>query len=192
MSAEGQPTSQRPLSDQLRGLGEQVVLARERSRELELAAQRIADVVAALGEEVVEAHAQGDDARATKLSKQRARAEGVGTREATERLEGARRAVDRAEVARGVFCAENIDELLRERRPDAEAAAAAVQQAVEALAQAEKQWNAAQSDLQTILRLAGRSSEGLPQFPTALAELTRHARRAGQVDVPSPGRVMAG
>ena len=79
-----------------------------------------------------------------------------------------------------VYAAENADGLLAERKPDAEAAAAQVQAAVEALAQAQKQWDAAQSDLQTILRLAGRSSEGLPQFPPALAELTRHAppRRA--------------
>jgi hypothetical protein len=127
-----------------------------------------------------------------KLSKQRAKAEGSGLRDARERAEGARRAAERAEVERGVFCAENADALLAERKPDAEAAAQAVQDALEALARAQKQWHNAQSDLATILRLAGRSTDGLPQFPPALAELTRNARRAGQVDVPSPGGVMAG
>jgi hypothetical protein len=177
--------SGRPLSDRMRELAEQVAVAKLRERELEVAAQRIADEVAELGERIIEAHAEGNDALGTKLSKARARAEGVGIRDASERLEGAKRAVQRAEVERSVYAAEHVDGLLAERKPDAEAAAQAVQDAVEALATAQKQWDAAQSDLATILRLAGRSSEGLPQFPPALADLVRSARRA-QVDVPSP------
>jgi formate dehydrogenase maturation protein FdhE len=176
----------RPHSAQLTELGEQITLARQRARELELAQQRITDEAAALAEEIIECHATGDDVRATKLGKTRARLEGVAIREAGERLEGAKRAIDRAEVERSAFCMEHADELLAERRPDAEAAAAAVRDAVEALAAAQKMWDSAQSDLAAISRLAGPSTESLPRFPEALADLTRHARRAGQVDVPTP------
>ena len=70
-------------------------------------------------------------------------------------------------------------------------AAEAVRSAVAALAEAQKHWDAVQSDTAMVLRLAGRSTEGLSAFPAALQELTRNARRAGQVDVPTPGRVMA-
>jgi hypothetical protein len=185
-------TDERPLTDRMAELGEAVAAAKIKARELEVAEQSIRAEVATLSEAVIEAHAVGDNALGVKLSKQRARAEGAGLRDASERLEGAKRAVDRAEVERATFCAENVDRLLREKKPDADAAAQAVQDAVAALAAAQKQWDSAQSGLAAILRLAGRSTEGLPVFPTALVDLTRHARRAGQVDVPSPGRVMAG
>ena len=183
LTEKDQPISVRPLSERMAELGEQIVLARRRP-ELELAQQRIVDEVAQLSEQIVELHTSGDDDGAVRLGKRRARLEGAGLREAGERLEGAKRAVDRAEVERATFCSANADALLLERKPDAEAAAQAVQDAVEALAQAQKQWDSAQSDLATILRLTGRSSEGLPAFPPALAS-SRHARRAGQVDVPS-------
>ena len=93
MSESEQPISQRPLSDELRSLGEQVAVSKLRERELEVAAQRIADEAAELAEEIVECHATGDEARAVKLGRARARLEGVATREAGERLEGAKRAV---------------------------------------------------------------------------------------------------
>jgi hypothetical protein len=181
----------RPLSERLAELTAAIATASTRAREIGLEQERVVAKVAEIGEAIVESHAEGDDARAAKLSKERARLEVSDVRETGERLEGAQRAVQRAEVERSTFAAENTDGLLAERRPDAKEAAEAVRSAVAALAEAQKHWDAVQSDTAMVLRLAGRSTEGLPAFPAALQELTRNARRAGQVDVPTPGRVMA-
>jgi hypothetical protein len=189
LAVGGQPvTADRPLSERLAELTDAITTASTRAREIGLEQERVVAKVAEIGEEIVEAHAAGDDVNAAKLSKQRARLETTDVREAGERVEGAQRAVQRAEVERSTFAAENADQLLRERKPEADGAAEAVQEALEALEQARRRWDAVQSDHATILRFAGRSTEGLPQFPQALQELTRHARRAGQLDVPTPAR----
>jgi chromosome segregation ATPase len=181
-------TADRPLSTQLTELTEAIATASTRHREMQLEQERVTAKVAQISDEIVECHAAGDDVKAAKLSKTRARLETTDVREAGERVEGAQRAVQRAEVERSTFAAETIDQLLAERRPDAEEAARAVEEAIASLAAAQRQWDAVQSDHAAILRFAGRSTEGLPAFPQALHDLTRHARRAGQLDVPTPAR----
>jgi hypothetical protein len=79
-----------------------------------------------------------------------------------------------------------VDALIAEREPDARAAAAAVEQAVEQLGRAYAQWSGVESDVAALLRLAGRNAGTLPRFPELLANLVRDARRAGGVDVPLP------
>jgi chromosome segregation ATPase len=183
---EDQPTGERPLSDQLHALGEAVGAAKVHQRDVEVKQQQLAQEIADLSEQVVELHAQGDAVAVAKVSKTRARQEGVVARDLAERLAGARRATERAEVARQEFATAHIDELLREIKPDADEAAEMVQRAIEALSQAQRRWDQVQSDHASLLRLSGRSGEGLRPFPPVLVELVRRSRRAGQVDVPSP------
>jgi hypothetical protein len=176
----------RPLTARLIELGVAVRAAKQRERECEQAQRRFAADVARLTDVIVDAHADGDDARAAKASRERATLEAGGAREAGERLEGARRAAQRAEADRATFLVENVDALIAEREPDARAAAQAVEEAVERLGQAQAAWNAVEADVAALLRLAGKNTGELPQFPEALATLVRDARRAGGVDVPAP------
>ena len=86
-------------------------------------------------------------------------------RDAEERAEGAQRAVAKAEAELMAFAHENGDALVAERAPDAAAAAAAVEDAVEALVAAERHWQAVNGDMMGLLRISGRPSDGLPAFP---------------------------
>ena len=176
----------RPLSARLAELSEAIVRGNQRVRDAEIAQRRAEADVARLRDAVIDAHADGDEQRAAKASRERAELEQSALREAQERLEGARRAVQRADVERSTFAVQSIDALIAEREPDARAAARAVEEAVERLGQARAAWNAVEADVAALLRLAGKNTGELPRFPEALATLVRDARRAGGVDVPAP------
>jgi len=176
----------RPLSDRLAELSDAVTAAKQRARDAELEHGQVVAKITAARDAIVEAHAVGDAATAARLSKDRARLEGATLRGAEERLEGARVALSRAEVEVSTFAASNLQGLLAERQPDAQAAVEAVEAAVEALGQAQAGWNAAEADTAALLRLAGADTGSLPKFPERLATLVRDARRAGQVGVPAP------
>jgi hypothetical protein len=109
VSGEEEPTSDRPLSDRLRELGEAIGAAKVHERDLVVKQQQLAQEISDLGEQIIELHAQGDTASASKISKSRARAEGVVARDLSAQLEGSRRVVQRAEVERSTYCMENID-----------------------------------------------------------------------------------
>jgi hypothetical protein len=174
-----------PLSDRLAALSEAVPAANRRARECELAHRRVVAEIAQLTDAVTDAYADGDEGRAAKASKQRAALEQGSLREAEERLEGARRAVQRADVERSTFAMENIDGLIAERRADATAAAAAVEEAVEALGEAHARWQGVAAEVMSLLRLTGGDTR-LPAFPEKLSDLVRDARRAGGVGCPPP------
>jgi hypothetical protein len=176
----------RPLSRRLEALGEAVPAAKRRERECEIAHRSVVAEIAQLTDAVAESYADGDEGRAAKASKQRAALESGSLREAEERLEGARRTVSRAEAERGVFAAENIDGLLRERNGDAAAVARAAEQAIVQLSDAHAAWNAVEAEIAGLLRLAGRDTRDLPKFPVQLATLVSDARRADGVQVPPP------
>jgi hypothetical protein len=175
----------RPLSARLAELGDAVIAAQQRVREMEAESVRVKASVDEATEGIVEAHAAGNMALAEKLSTDRERLEGSAVRDAGERVEGASRALMRAEAERGLFAVESIDGLLAEIEPDARAAASAVEEAVEQLGHAQARWNAVQADVAAVLRIAGQSTQ-LPQFPERLATLVREAKRAGGVGVPAP------
>jgi hypothetical protein len=75
---------------------------------------------------------------------------------------------------------------LRRTRRGCEAAVAAVKDAVGQLVAAKARWDAIAAEMAKLLRLAGRSTQHIPTFPSELAELVRDARRADQGDVPLP------
>jgi hypothetical protein len=175
-----------PLSERLAALSEAVPRVARRARECELAHRRVVAEIAQLTDAIADSYADNDEPRAAKASKQRAALEQAGLREAEERHEGAKRAVAKAEAERGLFVMANIDGLIAERRDDATAAALAVEDAVEQLGQAQAAWNAVESDVAALLRLAGRDVSSLPRFPEPLALLVRDARRADGVRVPTP------
>jgi len=175
------------LTAELSAIGEAIVAAKARVRDCDLAYHKVAADVAQLTDSVVSAHADGNDARAAKASKERAKLEQTTLREAAERLEGAKLAVSRSEAERGLFARNNIDALLRERAKECSAAAQATEAAVEQLGQAHARWHAVEAELAALLRLAGRSTGDLTRFPEALATLVRDARRAEGVGVPAPG-----
>jgi hypothetical protein len=176
----------RPLSDRLTALGDAVTSAKARLRDMELEHGQVTAKIAAASDAIVEAHAIGDTAEATRLSTERAKLEGGVIRDAEERLAGARVAVSRAEVELSTFAASNVEGLLAESRPAALAAVQAVEAAVAGLEQARSEWNAVQADVAGLLRLAGQSTRDLPVFPPRLDTLVQDARRAGGVDVPAP------
>lgn len=177
----------RRLTAQLAAMGEAIVAAKARVRDCDMAHQKVVADVATLTDDVLEAHADGDDARAAKASKERAKLEQTTLREAAERLEGARRGVTRAEADRGLFAREHIDAMVRELAPERSAVARAVEDAVEQLAQAHARWNAVEAEVLALLRLAGRNTGETTRFPEALATLIRDVRRAGGAGVPAPG-----
>jgi hypothetical protein len=90
----------RPLSARLDKLGADLVAANHRVRDCEVAHRRAEADGARLRDAVVDAHADGDEARAAKASQERDKAESGTLRDAEERLEGARRALQRADVER--------------------------------------------------------------------------------------------
>jgi len=175
----------RPLSDRLDQMGAAITAAKQRAREAELAHRRAEADALRLRDAVIEAHADGDDARARKASAARDKAEQGTLRDAAERLEGATRAVTKAEAELGLFAREHADALVAERAPDARAAADAVEAAVEQLGRAHAAWQGVASEVAGLLRLAGRDTS-LPAFPEQLATLVRDARRADGVTVPPP------
>ena len=173
----------RPVSARLVELGDAIVAAKQRARAAELGHREITAKVEQTTEAIKDAYAAGDEAKAAKLGRERAKLAGDTT--PGERLEGAQRAVAKAEASRGLYASENADGLIAELEPDARAAAQAVEDAVEQLGAAHAAWSGVQSDVAALLRLAGRST-ALPAFPPALLDLTRDARRAGGVGVPLP------
>jgi hypothetical protein len=175
-----------PLTDHLAVLSAALPEAQRRARECELAFRRAEGDVARLRDATIDAFADGDERRAAKASKERDAAEGTTLRNCAERLEGAKRAVAKAEAALGLFARENVDGLLQERRAEGLAAAQAVEDAVEQLAQAHALWNTVYGDVAALLRSAGRDSRDVPKFPERLAELVRAARRADSVQVAPP------
>ncbi len=183
MSARGK---ERPLSRQLEVLGSAVASANERARECELGERRATAELARLQDAIVEAHADADEASAAKAAAERDRVESVELRDARERLEGARRAAQRATVEHATFATANLDALIKEVTPAAVAAAGEVTGALERLDQAHRQWQAVQSDVAALLRLAGRDTRDIPEFPQRLTDLVRDARRAGGLAVPPP------
>jgi hypothetical protein len=178
---------ERPLATRLAALSEAVTQAKQRVRECQLAHGRAEADVARLRDAVIDAHADGDDARAAKASRERATLERDGLPDAVERLEGARRALQRAEVEVGTFAMEHLDGLLSELRPDAVRVAEAVETAVEQLERAHAEWNAVDQRAAGLLRLAGRKTGTLTRFPAQLEALVRDARRAAGTPVPPPG-----
>jgi len=176
----------RPLSDRLAVLSDAVPAASRRARECEVAHRGVVAEIARLTDAVTDAYAEGDEARAAKASKERAKLEQGSLREAEERLEGAHLAAAKAEAARGLFAAEHVDGLLAERLPDAVGAAAGAEQALEDLSRAHARWNGVEAEAAALLRLAGRDTRDLPRFPGRLATLVRDARHAGDVSVPPP------
>jgi len=178
--------TERPCQARLAELGAAVAAARARVREAETAHQRALAEIARFKDVAIEAYSVGDEPRAAKASKERARLEGSALRDASERVQGAQLAATTAEDERGRYAAERADELLHELEPDARAAAQAVEDAVEALTRAHSRWNEAQATVANLLRSAGRDTGTLPEFPGALATLVRDARRAGDLRVPPP------
>jgi hypothetical protein len=176
---------ERPLGAQLAAMREAIVTAKQRARDCELAHRRADGDVARLRDAVIDAHADGDEARARKAGTERDKAERTTLRDAAERLEGARRAVVKAEADLGLFAREHADALLAEQRPAAVAAAQGVEDAVEQLGEAHARWQAVAADVVGLLRLAGRNTS-LPAFPERLADLVRDARRSDGVLVPPP------
>jgi hypothetical protein len=176
----------RPLSARLDKLGADLVAAKQRVRECELAARRAEADVTRLRDAVVDAHADGDEQRAAKASRERDKAESDTLRDTAERLEGARRAAQRADVERATFAAENLPGLVREHADQAHAVARRVEEALDGLAQAHGAWVGVAQDVAGLCRLAGQETRDVPRFPAELAELVRHARRVGAVDVPAP------
>jgi hypothetical protein len=176
----------RPLSARLAVLSEAVPAAQRRARECEMTHRRVVAEIAQLTDAVAEAYADDDEARAAKASKQRATLELGSLRDAEERLEGARRAQQRADVERATFAAENLPGLLHERADEAQAVARQVEQALARLMQAHVAWTATEQDVAALFRLAGRETRDVARFPAELAELVRHARRVGAIEVPAP------
>jgi hypothetical protein len=124
------------LNARLAELGAAVVAAKQRVRDAEIAQRRVEADVARLRDAVIDAHADGDEARAAKARSERATLERDGLPEAVERFEGARLALQRAEIEVGAFAVEHLDGLLSELRPDAVRVAEAVEEAVEQLSRA--------------------------------------------------------
>jgi chromosome segregation ATPase len=175
-----------PLSDRLAELSAAVPAANQHARALEVEHRRVVAEIARLTDAIADAYSNNDEARAAKAIKQRAMLETGSLREAEERLEGARRAVSRAESERGMFAREHADALVAERRPDAVAAAQAVENAIEQLGEAHQRWQTVAAEVAGLLRLAGRDSRDMPTIPERLTDLVRDARRAGGVGVPPP------
>jgi hypothetical protein len=176
----------RPLGAELAQLGQNIAAAKQRARTVDLEHRQVRAQLAESTEAITEAYADGDEAKASKLSAARARLETGSVRDADEKLAGAQRAVVRAEADRTTFAVENVDGLLAERASDADAVAKAVEDAVAELGQAHARWNATATDTSSLLRLAGRNTGTVPRFPDALEAIVRDARRAGGVDVPLP------
>jgi ElaB/YqjD/DUF883 family membrane-anchored ribosome-binding protein len=175
----------RPLSTRLGELEHAFVVAGHRIRDAELAHRRAEADVARLRDVVIDALADNDEPAAAKASKVRDKAD-MALRDTAERLEGARRGAAKAETARGMFAREHADGLIAERRPDAIAAAQAVEDAIDALARSQAVWNGVAAEVAAMLRAAGRGSGAVPNFPDALGRLVKDARRADGVPVPVP------
>jgi hypothetical protein len=177
--------TRQPLNTRLGELEQAVAAARAREREVEREREIAKAEVARITEGLVEAFARGDEVAAGRLASERADAEWAV---AAERLEGARRATQRAEVELSTFARENLEGLLRERVPQANAAAHAVTDALEALHAAHAEWTSVEVASMALLRLAGQRTDSQPRFPPALAALVRDARRvdAGNVPLPLP------
>jgi hypothetical protein len=173
------------LNTRLGELETAVAAARAREREVEREREIAKAEVARITEALVDAFARGDEVAAERLTSERADAERAV---AAERLEGARRATQRAEVELGTFAREHLDELLRERVPQANAAVHAVADTLEALLAAHAEWTSIEAASMGLLRLAGQRTDNQPRFPAPLAALVQDARRvdAGEVPLPLP------
>lgn len=98
-------------------------------------------------------------------------------------LSGARQALEAREREVYEFAREHLDALLAERRPEAEAVALRLDDALRAVLGAEAEWSAVGRDVATVLREAGRPEliEAMPDTP-----LRGLPPRRGRVAAPLP------
>lgn len=185
MTKKTQATEPRPLHAQLAELNARVDGAKQRVREVDGEVRAAAAEVERATDSVVEAYADGQDAKAEKLAAARGQAEREVVRLREEKLAGVQRAATRAEVDRQRFVTENCDGLLAEVRRDAEAVTAAVDEAITAIGTARQAWGTIEAEVMALLRAAGRETGSLPRFPQPLEDLVRQAARVG-VEVPLP------
>lgn len=138
---------------------------------------------------VIEAHAEGDDAKAAKLRKRLQAAEEDAKRLRDEKLVGVQRAQQRAEADRVTFVANNYAALLDERRPKAEEVARGVEEAIAAVAQAHAAWQAVEAEVMSLMRLAGKARDRTPELSAKLTSVVHDISRleAGTVPAPIPG-----
>ena len=135
---------------------------------------------------MIEAHAEGDDAKAAKLRKRLEAAEETAKRLREEKLVGVQRAAQRAEADRLAFVANNYEPLLDERRPRAEQVARDVESTLVALVEAHAAWQATECEVIALMGLAGKGHDRTPEFPPHLAAVVRDVGRFGGAGVPAP------
>lgn len=174
------------LTDELRAHEERIAAAQRRVREVDLEVRAAAAKVAEVRDEVIEAHAQSDDAQAAKLAKAVGGAEEAEKRLRLEKLVGVQRAAQRAETDRVRFASEHFGELIEERRPDAEKVVQAFEDAAAALQAGHGEWRAMYAEIATLARLAGRDSRTMPDFPADIEAIVRSFSRLGALSVPAP------
>ncbi len=174
------------LSDELKGHGEHVVAAQRRVREVDLEVREAAAKVAECRDRVIEAHAEGNDAKAEKLGKAVGAAEAAERRLRLEKRVGVERAAQRAETDRVRFVTEHFDGLIAERRPDAQAVAQGFEDTVAELQARHAAWRAMYGEISTLSQLAGRDTRSLPDFPPDIEAIVRSVSRLGGINVPQP------
>jgi hypothetical protein len=173
------------LDEQLAELGQAVIDAKTRARAVRHQQHLAEGEVRRLSEARVEAFAASDEPLADRLQAERLKPEAT-VRELQERVAGADLAIQRAEAERAQFATHEAEAIFAERAADADAAVAAVKDAVGQLVAAKARWESIAAETANLLRLAGRSTAHGPTFPVQLGELAKDARRAGEIDVPLP------
>lgn len=170
-------------------LHQAVTSAKQHARDAELAHHAAERAVETLNEQVIDAHAAGDEAQAKALKRKRTTAQ-ERLRDSAEMLEGARRRVTRSELELERFSVSNLDEMLAEREPAQEAVARGVEDTIAAVVQAVGAWHAEAAFTTALLRDARATGARVPDLPGPVAQLVRDIRRGllgTAVPRPMPG-----
>ena len=138
MTAAAKKRSGAPLTDQLAGLREQTVTSRGQHREATLAQTAAVNAIELTRQARIEALSRDDEQTAARLADERDQAERTAADRA-DRAEAAERRLQQIEAEQRAFAAEHLTGLLREREPEAEAVALAVEEAVAHLSRAHTQ-----------------------------------------------------
>lgn len=180
-------SAEQPITSRLADLDEQIAASAIRVRNVQTEQQTAIAERDRLRHELTEAFADNDDATAKRLQRDLDKAEKTAAEPWAQKVDGAQLAAERLRGEREHYLNANWQALGKERRPEAQRRADAVNDAVQALHLASQAWHAYANESIALLRpVHGVDSRAIPDLGSSgIGDLVRQAQRL-EDDAPLP------
>lgn len=174
------------LLEQLAQLDQRVAEGHQRAIELEGEAKQAKTDLERVSGLLTEAYAADDAAAQAKLGKAKEKAQARADEPWSEKIAGAKLAARRLEVERDTWRHEHVAGLLDEVEPEAQEAAEALQNALEAVERARRGWHAVAHRVSGMVTHLPGQPPAMPMFDGVDSAIRTMRRDIGQVPLPMP------